>query len=167
MNITMNNHNLSIQEMAALLQTTANTTIIRKDTKEEIYQWIEDTVVQIQYFRLRKKEKRTVIAYLSVFSGYGEDHVQYLIRRQRKEGHLRLQKRTQHSFREKYTHDDIVLLAEVSDAYSHPNGHLLAKVCRQMRDVHGENPLLRENQGISGWIRCIRETETERKVSTT
>ena len=167
MNITMTTTTISIQEMADLLKTTANTTITRNDTKAELWRWVEHTLVQTQYFRLGRKEKGIVIDYLTVFSGYTEDHVKYLIGKQKKEGHLTLQKRTQHTFPEKYTHDDIVLVAQLSEAYEHPNGHRIAKVCNDMREVHRDERFVRLGDISGSHIYNLRKKQVYRNEART
>ena len=167
MTITMNNRTASIQEMTALLATAGNTALRWEGNTKELYRWMEGTLVSVRYFRLRKREKTVVISYLTMISGYTRNHVKDLIGQYLREGHIKVSERTQHSFPVKYPHDDVVLLAHTSEAYGHPNGHILAAVCRDMRDVHNDPRFVRLG-GISGsHVYNLRETQVFKNTART
>lgn len=138
MNITMKTNITNIHDITHLLKVAEQVSIERKDTKEGVYRWVEDTLVAMKYLTLKRKEKGRVLRYLSTYSNYSPVQIKRLVQQYQKTGRVRLKKRTQPQFPVKYTTEDIALLAEVADVYRHMNGKALKEVCREMYEVYGD-----------------------------
>jgi len=123
-------------------------TVERKNSKEEVYAWMNDLLLRLTYRSLRKKDKGLVRKYLRLYSGYTESHVDHLISVYREKGKIVRKKRTQPVFPTTYTGVDIELLAVVAEAYDHQNGKALKEVCREMYAVHGDKRF-KQLSGIS------------------
>ena len=143
MNITMTNTTINIQDISDRLKMSEHTTIVRNDGKKETYQWIRDTLIQVRYPTLTKREKGEVLRYLSVYGGYSMPQIKRLVRQYRETGRITMKKRTQPVFPVKYTVGDVALLAEVADVYEHRNGVSLAAVCREMYERYGDMRFVR------------------------
>lgn len=111
-------------------------TVERKNSKDEVYEWINDLLLRLRYRFLTKKEKGVVRRYLVLYSGYTESHIDHLIARYVEKGKIVRAERTQPVFPRVYTGEDIELLAEVAEAYDHQNGKALQKVCKEMYTIH-------------------------------
>ncbi len=139
----MQTNTINIQDITNLLNASENREIRRKDTKEEIYRWIQDTVVSVRYLRLGKKEKGKVLRYLTVYSGYSTSHIKRLVRQYAETGYVRMKGRTQPMFPVIYTAGDIRTLAETMDAYGHQNGKAVRETLREMYAIYGDNRFVR------------------------
>lgn len=126
----------SIAQLSALVnaaKTLGVESVKRKDDKDTVYAWIEQLLIRLRYPKLGKKDKGLVRAYLVLYSGYTESHVDHLISRWKKEKcTLSRKERTQPEFERVYTPADIALLADVALAYRHQNGRALREVCADM-----------------------------------
>ncbi len=111
-------------------------TVERQNSKEEVYEWMNDLLLRLRYRFLTKKEKGIVRRYVVLYSGYTESHVDHLISAYAKKGKIVRKERTQPVFPRVYTGEDIELLAEVAEAYDHQNGKALKEVCHEMYEVH-------------------------------
>ena len=128
----------NIQDITNLLKVAESGEIQRNDTKEEVYQWVEETLVLVKYLTLRKKEKGAVLRYLVDYSEYTPRQVRRLVQQYAETGRVRLRKRTQPVFPVKYGAEDIALLAEVTGTYGHQNGKAIREVLREMYTVYGD-----------------------------
>ena len=136
----MNIHN--IQDIPALLKV-AGSLVERRDSKESIYQWVEDTLVEMKYLSLGRKKRGKVLQYLTEYSGLSQRQIQRLVKQYVETGYVRRKKRTQPTFQEKYTVGDIALLAEVTEMYGYMNGKALCRVLRSMYVVYGDTRFVR------------------------
>ena len=134
----MKTNTINIQHIIHLLRVAKHTAIQRRDTKEEIYRWVEYTLVGVRYLTLKRKEKGIVRKYLRTYSGYSDSHTKYLIGKYCKEGYIRLKNRTQRTFPTKYGTREVALLAETSAALGHPNGRVVQETCKEMYFVYGD-----------------------------
>ena len=127
-----------LQALIKAVETLGALTVERKNSKEEVYAWMNDLLLRLTYRSLRKKDKGIVRRYLTLYSGYTESHVDHLISAYMEKGKIARKERTQPVFPTTYTGEDIELLAEVAEAYDHQNGKALKEVCREMYAVHGD-----------------------------
>src|SRR3989338_702526 len=127
-----------LQALIKAVETLGALTVERKNSKEEVYAWMNDLLLRLTYRSLRKKDKGLVRRYLTLYSGYTERHVDHLISAYMEKGKIARKERTQTVFPTTYTGEDIELLAEVAEAYDHQNGKALREVCREMFAVHGD-----------------------------
>jgi transposase InsO family protein len=137
---------VSVAQLAVLIKAAEALgveTVERKNSKDEVYAWLNDLLLRLRYRFLRKKDKGIVRKYLRLYSGYTESHIDHLISRYAAKGKIVRTRRTQPVFPTIYTGTDIELLAEVAEAYDHQNGRALKHVCREMYERHSDERFTR------------------------
>lgn len=136
--MTMNDdHIVSVAQLAELVKFAQQANFTSNDTKET-YAWVGQTLGRFRYHGESKKNKGSIKRYLMAMSGYSEGQIDKLIARKKKYGRVFLKERTQYTFPRFYTIGDVVLLAEVANAYLHQNGKALKKVCSDMYHIYGD-----------------------------
>ena len=86
--------------------------------RQEIYAWVQQTLVEQEYFRQPKKHRGVIRAYLSRVTGLSLPQITRLIRQYRQNGRIAASYR-RHRFARTYTDADVALLAEVDKAHDH------------------------------------------------
>lgn len=81
------------------------------------YAWIEAVLKRLDYRRLKRAERGTVLIYLRRLSGYSRSQVNRLVSRSMSGKALtKNYRRPEHAFARRYTAADVALLAEVDRA---------------------------------------------------
>jgi transposase InsO family protein len=111
--------------------------------KDEVYAWIERTLVRFRYLWLSKKQKGLVRRYIQALTGYSRAQATRLIEQYRQTGHLRRRQRTVAGFEAKYTREDIRLLAEVDQAVDGMSGTAIKAFCKRAFEVYGDQRFAR------------------------
>lgn len=143
MNMAMNDDNVvSIAQLREFLKL-SNSAKFSSVSSEEAYGWIGRTLGKFGYFRLAKKEKGTVRAYIRTMTGYSDTHLDRLIRRKKEVGRIVRRERTQPVFPTVYTPEDIALVAEVDNAEGRRTGGALKKTLVDMFHMYGDKRFLR------------------------
>lgn len=138
MTITMNDSpQQTIEELEAFLNSSGSVTFIGQG-RDEIYRWVEQTIVKFDYHGLGKTDKGTVKAYLEKMTGYSRAQITRLIGKQRKTGVVTVATGTRHVFARKYTDTDIALLATTDELHDFPNGAAVKKILERMVSEYGE-----------------------------
>src|SRR6266849_3996168 len=91
-------------------------------SRQELYGWIQATLVEQEYFHLRKKERGLVRAFLSRVTRLGPAHLTRLIRQYRRAGTLHGQSKTRRRFATTYTREDVALVAETDRLHQRLSG---------------------------------------------
>jgi transposase InsO family protein len=105
----------------------------------ERYGWIEAVLRRLDYRRLKRAERGTVLIYLQRLSGYSRAQVTRLVSRWMSGKALsKNYRRPEHAFARRYTPGDVALLAEVDRAMDTVSGPATACVLRRQRDVFGD-----------------------------
>ena len=139
MTINMNTTNLTIEQITDFLNGTTNLVIIVGDTIAEKYQWSETVLTQIRYQFLKRSDRTIVRRYLCRCTAYSLSHIDHCIAKFKKTGRISRQSRDCSSeFSTFYEPADITLLAQVSEAYFHPNGKALKEVLHDMYHLYGD-----------------------------
>src|ERR1700694_1672974 len=94
----------------------------RTESRQELQGWIQATLVQQEYFHLKKKERGLVRRFLSQVSHLGSAQLTRLIRQYRREGAIRSQTKTRRRFPATYTLEDVALLAETDRLHQRLSG---------------------------------------------
>ncbi len=110
---------------------------VTSDT-DACYRWIQGERVRFRYLTLARQGKGIVIRYLMKISGYSRQQLTRLIAQYRKTGKLQRHQRTVSGFKQKYTANDIRLLARMDERYNTPSGSALKKLCERAFEIHGE-----------------------------
>ena len=89
--------------------------------KDACYRWIEGELIKFRYLKRSRQGKGVVIRYLMKISGYSRQQLTRLIAQYRKTGRIRRHQRTTSGFKQKYTEQDIRLLAAMDERHdTHP-----------------------------------------------
>src|SRR5436309_815771 len=81
--------------------------------RREVYEWIAATLVEQEYFTLRKNQRGQVRGLLSKLSGLSMSQITRLIRRYHADGEIPVHGGSRRKFAVKYTVKDLELLIEV------------------------------------------------------
>jgi len=92
------------------------------ENRQEIYTWIQATLVAQEYFHLKKKERGLIRAYLRKVTGLSLAQLTRLIRQYQREGDLKGQPKTRRKFPTTYTLEDVELLAETDRLHQRLSG---------------------------------------------
>jgi len=94
----------------------------------ESYKWIAGTLKRFNYFKLSKKDKGTVRAYLAKRTGYSRAQLNRLIAQYKKKRWIGVKCRTRNCFTKRYTVTDILLLAETDECHQTLSGPATKKL---------------------------------------
>ena len=106
--------------------------------KDACYRWIQGELVKFRYLRRSRQGKGVVIRYLMKISGYSRQQLTRLITQYRKTGRIRRRQRTVSGFKQKYTEQDICLLAAMDERHDTPCGAAVKKLCERACEVFGQ-----------------------------
>ncbi len=106
--------------------------------KDACYRWIQGELVKFRYLKRSRQGKGVVIRYLMKISGYSRQQLTRLIAQYRKTGRIRRRQRTVSGFKQKYTEQDIRLLAAMDERHDTPCGTAIKKLCERACEVFGE-----------------------------
>lgn len=107
--------------------------------RDEIYEWVEDTIIKFDYHILGKKDKGIVKQYLEKITGLSRAQVTRLITKQKKTGAVIVEKCNRHIFPKIYSDKDIWLLATTDELHDFPNGVAVKRILKRMNDVYGDS----------------------------
>ncbi|MEK6680136.1 MAG: transposase family protein, partial [Nitrospirota bacterium] len=132
MTITMNDSPLkTIDELRKFLK--SSTLLVFKGLKRnEIYEWVEDTIIKFDYHVLGKNNKSVVKKYLEKITGLSRAQVTRLIGKQRKTGRVAIERSNHRVFPKVYSDQDIWLLATTDELHDFPNGVMIKKILGRM-----------------------------------
>ena len=106
--------------------------------KDACYRWIQGELVKFRYLKRSRQGKGVVIRYLIKVSGYSRQQLTRLITQYRKTGRIRRRQRTVSGFKQKYTEQDICLLAAMDERHDTPCGPAVKKLCERACEVFGQ-----------------------------
>lgn len=113
------------------------------DKRDELYRWVERTLVEQEYTRLGRQDKGLVRMYLGKLTGLGRAQLTRLIGQYRESGRVQLKPYRRHRFATRYGSRDITLLAEVDEAHETLSGPatqmLLQRACHDFGDARFRN----------------------------
>lgn len=111
--------------------------------RDEIYEWVEDTIIKFDYHILGKKGKSVIKKYLEKITGLSRAQITRLIGKQRKTGKVAIEKSNHRIFPKIYSDEDICLLATTDELHDFPNGVMVKKILGRMfkeyKDLTYEN----------------------------
>jgi len=120
-----------------LLEPTSSQLKLQGNT-DDVYKWIERTLIRFRYHWLGKLQKGLVLRYIEQLSGYTRQHVTKLVKQQRKTGYIRHKQRAANGFTTKYTRVDIQLLAGVDRVVDDLSGTSIKTFCQRALEVYGD-----------------------------
>lgn len=102
------------------------------ETKEQRYQFIENTLIDFDYLKRSKKEKGWLLCFLEKVSGYSRIQVKRLVRKYFQSGSVKPSKPSKRrGFQRIYTNADIELLANTDELHNILSGSATKKLCER------------------------------------
>ncbi len=132
-----NAERLSLAEMAEFVQASREIGFDGQ-SRPEIYAWVQQMLVEQEYFRQRKKDRGVVRAYLNKVTGMSSPQLTRLIRQYREHGRIWADPGRRHQFARKYSDADIRLLAEVDQAHQWLSGPATKQILQREHQVYGK-----------------------------
>jgi len=120
----------TLEQVRKFLVSTIDTTI-KPPSKDEGYQWAEQTLRQFCYCSLKRKDKGLIRQFLCHITGYSRQQVTRLIQQYKKTGKVIRKQQTLHGFSGIYTQEDVVLLAAIDTLHDTPSGPMIKKLCER------------------------------------
>jgi len=133
----------TLEDIEQFLAGTTCQSLKIQGSRDNLYAWVERTLVRFRYLWLDKKQKGLVRTYIQHLSGYSRAQLNRLIAQYRKTGHIRRRQRTVNGFQTKYTHMDIRLLAEVDRLVDDLSGTAIKAFCQRAYEVYGDQRFVR------------------------
>jgi len=106
--------------------------------REEVYQWVERTLVRHQYASLRRPDKSVLRLYIAQMTGLGRAQVTRLITGYRQTGLVRLTPYQRTRFSKIYSAADVVLLAYVDRAHGNLSGPATRRILEREYHDYGQ-----------------------------
>lgn len=157
----MNTTSITIEQIKGFLKGTESFEIKSGDTIEEKYRWVQEILTKTRYLHERRKHRSLIRQFLVRCSGYGMSHIDHLIAEFKRMGQVKRKERDcATEYTTFYTKSDIELLAEVSEAYFHPNGKALKEVLRDMYHIYGDERFDRLSRLSVSRLYDFRKTTT-------
>ena len=140
MQIKMNDSNIvSVAQLRELVKLTSKIEFNSSSTKEEMYKWIEEVLMRLRYFSLKKKKERgIVISYLKQMTGLSRGHMKKLIKRKRKNGRILRITGTRYRIPKVYDASDIARLIETDNAHQRMSGKATKEILRRQFEVFND-----------------------------
>src|SRR6476646_4324578 len=134
--------------------------------RQEVYEWVERTLVRHQYAGLRKPDKGVLKVYLEQMSGLSRAQVTRLISRYQQTGRVIARPYQRVRFRSTYTAADVYLLAYVERAHGNLSGPATRRILEREYSEYGQAAYQRL-AGISvAHLYRLRNSATYRKRNT-
>lgn len=127
---------LSLEQIRAFLEASAAVRF-QAHNRLERYEWVNQTLRQQDYGRLRREGKGLVRRYVAKMTGLSRAQVARLIQCYQNGGEVKPAPYRRHRFPQRYTRDDIELLAAVDQAHETLSGPATQKVLeREWHEFH-------------------------------
>lgn len=127
---------LSLEQIRAFLEASAEMHF-QTQSREELYEWINETLRQQDYGHLKRQGKGLVRRYVSKITGLSRAQVARLIRCYQQGGQVKPRKYQRHRFSNRYTRTDIELLAQLDDYHENLSGPATQRILqREWHDFH-------------------------------
>jgi transposase InsO family protein len=134
--------------------------------REEVYAWVERTLVRHQYAGLVRADKGVVRQYLERMTGLSRAQVTRLIAAQRKTGQVKAAAYQRTKFAARYTAADVRLLAYVDQAHGNLSGPATKRIVEREYVDYGQVAYARLSAISVAQIYRFRNTAAYRKRNT-
>lgn len=142
-----NSQALSPSQMAEFLNASQQIQFTGQN-RGEVYAWLQQVLIQQEYFRQGKKHRGVIRAYLSKVTGLSLPQITRLVRQYRQTGQIEALAYWRHRFPRRYTDADVALLAGVDRAHQWLSGPATKRILeREFRLFH--RPEFERLAGIS------------------
>lgn len=166
MTISMyDSHLKSVADLATFLNSSEGMTF-KAENKDEVYQWVQHTIVTFRYHFVKRQDKGTIKMYIEKMTGYSRAQVTRLITQQRQTGYVKRRKPKGHRFGQKYTDADIRLLATTDALHDFPNGNALKHIIVRQATIYGQAEYEHLSQISPSHIYHLRQSVTYKRLNT-
>jgi transposase InsO family protein len=108
-------------------------------SKEEKHSWIEEVLIRFRYLRLKRAEKGIIRQYIQKVTEYSRAQVSRLVREYKQTGQVRKTEYRRNRFPQKYTQEEIRLLARTDELHGWLSGPATKKVLEREYEVYGKD----------------------------
>jgi hypothetical protein len=134
--------------------------------REEVYGWVEKTLVRLQYASLDKLGKGLIRRYLSRMTGLSRAQVTRLIALQRRTGRVKPAVYQRTKFATRYTAADVTLLAYVDKAHGNLSGPATCRILQREHSDYGQAAYVRLASISVAHLYRLRNSSAYRKRNT-
>jgi transposase InsO family protein len=167
MTITMDDTQITtLDQVQAVLESPAGLAFNRAG-RTEIYAWIDSVLKRFDYFKLRRKAKGQVKAYLQRLSGLSRAQMTRLVTRDQLEGEIKPGYARRNRFATVYSNFDKELLAQTDNAHGRLSGPATRKILQRQYMVYGDKRFERLSRISSAHIYNLRSSRTYRERAQT
>jgi transposase InsO family protein len=131
--------------------------------REEVYRWVEQTLVRLQYASLKRPDKGLVRAYLARMTGLSRAQTARLIAAYRKTGKVKTTAYQRTKFATHYTAADVELLAYVDKAHGNLSGPATRRILEREHNEYGQAAYQRLAKISVAHLYRLRNSPTYRK----
>src|SRR5271166_3862470 len=121
---------LSLEQIRALVEASGEVRFHSQD-REELYEWVNRTLRQQDYGRLKRGGKGLVRRYIAKMTGLSRAQAARLIRSYQQGGEVKPRAYRRHRFANRYTRADIEVLAAVDEAHETLSGPATQKILQR------------------------------------
>ena len=134
--------------------------------REEVYGWVERTLVRHRYVSLNRTDKGLVRRYLARMTGLGRAQVTRLIAEYRRTGRVKATVYQRKKFATRYTAADVDLLAYVDKAHQNLSGPATRRILEREHGEYGQAAYLRLASISVAHLYRLRNSTAYRKRNT-
>jgi len=134
--------------------------------REEVYRWVETTLVRLEYARLDKPGKGLVRRYICRMTGLSRAQVTRLIALQRRTGRVTATAYQRTKFATRYTAADVALLAYVDKAHGNISGPATQHILEREYSDYGQAAYVRLSEISVAQLYRLRNSSAYRKRNT-
>lgn len=124
----------TLEQVRAFLEGTDRVEI-SISSKADCYPWVQRTLVRFEYLTLGRPDRGVLLRYLCRLSGYSRAQMTRLVQQYRERGKIERCHCTTNGFAQKYTREDIRLLADLDELHGTPSGPAAKKLCERAHEV--------------------------------
>jgi transposase InsO family protein len=121
---------LSLEQMRALVEASGEVQFCSQN-RRELYEWVNRTLRQQDYGRLKRGGKGLVRRYIAKMTGLSRAQAARLIRSYQQGGEVKPRAYQRHRFAKRYTRADIEVLATVDEAHETLSGPATQKILQR------------------------------------
>jgi transposase InsO family protein len=135
--------------------------------RQEVYRWVEQTLVRHQYATLKRPEKGLVRRYIARITGLSRAQITRLITSYMATGHVKAAEYERTRFPSRYTAADVDLLAYVDKAHGNLSGPATRRILEREYQEYGQAAYERLAAISVAHLYRLRNSSAYRKRNTT
>ena len=160
MTLTMDDTHITTLEQVREVLSSSPGLAFKGVGRQERYRWIESVLKRFDYFRMGRKGKGLLKAYLQLLSGLSRAQLTRLVARKLTEGTIRPLHERRNRFATKYTKADTALLAQTDNAHGRLSGPATKRILERQYEVYTDKRFERLRGISSAHIYNLRKSRT-------